>query len=119
MSIKNSSRFESLSESWQKAKLLSEREHVTPYIKKNPEIYKISQVLGEESYKSKRWCLDEEKDILFLEKIYQELYHKNIFFSMQDILKLLKKQPELELINNDIMRDEGYQKSLKNDKLIN
>ncbi|HUW68165.1 MAG TPA: hypothetical protein VMW20_08975 [Candidatus Nanoarchaeia archaeon] len=37
---------------------------------------------------------------------------------MEDILNLLKKHPELMDINNGIIRNEGYLKSLKEDKII-
>ena len=37
---------------------------------------------------------------------------------MDEILKILKNEPTLLQINNKIIRDEGYLKSLKNDKKI-
>ena len=38
---------------------------------------------------------------------------------MEDVIDLLMKNPELTGINKDIVRNEGYLKSLKSDKVIN
>ena len=37
---------------------------------------------------------------------------------MKEILKFLKKHPEIEKINSHIVRNEGYIKSLKKDKRV-
>jgi hypothetical protein len=44
------------------------------------------------------------------------LYKKDKIFLTNDILRLLKKEPELTKINNHIIRNEGYQESLQKDK---
>jgi spore coat polysaccharide biosynthesis protein SpsF len=64
-----------------------------------------------------RWCVDEKEDLVFVKKIFEKLSPKFIF-SMDEILKILKNEPTLLQINNKIIRDEGYLKSLKNDKKI-
>lgn len=108
--------FNSLAKAWKEAKLESEREHVTPYIWKNPQIFKIDNWQGKgghKNYSKMRWTVDEERDLKFVREVYKKLYsNKNIFY-MQDVLDLLKKHPELLEINSDIKRDEGYFKSLK------
>ena len=38
---------------------------------------------------------------------------------MREILNLLDEQPSLEIINSNIIRNEGYLKSLKNDDTVN
>lgn len=110
--------FSSLAKAWQEAKLKSEREHVTPYIWKNPKIFKISNWQGDDcdqDYSKMRWTVDEECDLKFVREVYKNLYSNKNVFSMKDILNLLKKNPELTEINSDIQRDEGYIKSLKSD----
>lgn len=108
-------KFDVLKLAWQNAKLTSEREHVTPYIKKHPEIFLLKSIVSEIDYSTKRWTLDTHKDLVFLRRIYKELYSNNPFFGMDEILKLLKRQPLLENINAKIIRNEGYLKSLKSD----
>jgi len=110
--------FASLEASWKEANLSSEREHVTPYIKKHPDRFKLVNVENKVDLSSKRWTLDEEMDFILIKEILEKLYNKNKNFSMKDILDLLKKNPELEKINKGIARNEGYQKSLKEDRRV-
>lgn len=109
--------YQSLKIAWEKAELLSEREHVTPFIKKNNSIFKIGNYLNSEDYSAKRWTLDNIEDYQFINKIFEK-NHIYCIDGMEDILALLEQYPELEKINQGIKRDEGYAKSLRNDKKI-
>jgi len=109
--------FKALEKSWQEAKLTSEREHVVPYIIKNENIFKMGNVVSEKNMDYPRLTLDEKEDLILIRKIYKELYSKNNFFGLEDILKLFEKKPLLIKINQHIGRNEGYQKSLKEDKI--
>lgn len=109
-------KFKSLEYAWKNASLNSEREHVTAYIKKHPELFKLNSIVSEINYSEKRWTLDTDLDFQFLHLLYEELYSKNENFGMNDILELLERKPSLELINSNILRNEGYIKSLKEDK---
>ncbi len=111
-------KFATLEKAWVNAKLKSEREHVTPYMRKHCEIFKLHSVGAKKDYSGKRWTLDEAKDFLFIEKIYKYLYKNSNYFGMKEILKLLYIRPELERINSNITRNEGYLKSLQNDKIV-
>ena len=109
--------FKTLKIAWENAKFTSEREHVTPYIRKNPNIFKLVNLKCNSDLKNKRWTIDEPKDFEFIKIIYKNLYHKNALFGMKAILNFLKKYPEIEEINKNIIRNEGYLKSLKKDKI--
>jgi spore coat polysaccharide biosynthesis protein SpsF (cytidylyltransferase family) len=111
-------KFFALKKAWNEAKLSSEREHVTPYIKKNPSLFKLQSIQYKTDLSSKRWTLDNQEDYEFISKIYKALYGINNFFGMDDILKFLADNPEFEKINCHISRNEGYQKSLKDDQVI-
>jgi len=108
-----------LKDAWENAKLLSEREHVTPYIKNNPDKFKIVSLKNSINLQDKRWTLDREEDFIFIRCILNKLYPKNPDFGMNDIIEFLKKNPYLENINEGIIRNEGYLKSLSNDKCLN
>lgn len=110
--------FESLKEASEKAKLSSEREHVAPYIRNNPGKFKHASLNYQDNLSNKRWTLDNQEDYEFLKIIFKNIYQQNPLFSMDDILEFLKKNPEIEKINNHIMRNEGYAKSLREDKII-
>jgi spore coat polysaccharide biosynthesis protein SpsF (cytidylyltransferase family) len=110
--------YTALKKAWNEARLASEREHVTPYIYKNPQIFKISEVKCIPDLSDYRWTVDRKEDLVLIREIYRYLYREGEMFYMEDILKLFKKRPFLMLINRDIARNEGYVKSLKEDRLI-
>lgn len=109
--------FNTLSDAWLKAESNSDKEHVTPYIRKNKE-YKKGSVLSDVDYSKYRWTVDEPRDFEFVSKVYSLLANEGAFFGTQDIYKLLDSHPELLEINTNIQRNEGYLKSLKQDNLV-
>jgi len=111
--------FISLENSWQTADLESEREHVTPNIAKNaPSERRANLFCDSGDYSKLRFTIDESKDYDFIKAIYKELYEQNPTFGFGEIMELLQKRPELLKINQGIERNEGYKKSLANDKKI-
>lgn len=110
-------KFSALKRAWERARLLSEREHVTAYIKKRQKIFKLVNLSCGNNLSSKRWTLDEKADYKFIRLVYKKLYRKNRLFGMNEILRLLERHPEYEKINKGIIRNEGYLKSLRDDKV--
>jgi len=108
--------FEALETSWNKARLPSEKEHVTPYITKHPEVFNLGLYKGVEDFSDLRWTVDEPRDFEFVTRIYEILYPESPSFNTQDILDLLKRNPEIMKINAGIERNEGSKKSLKQDE---
>lgn len=113
--------FRALEGAWKEAKKPSEREHVMPYIFNHPEIFHLSRLESAQygSLPHNHWSVDEESDLEFVRKIYENLYKEDEIFYTEDILKLLKKNPKLMEINKGLTGFEGYYKSLENDKKIN
>ncbi len=109
---------ETLERTWKEARKSSEREHVTGYIGTNLNLFKTFNFENEKDYSEMRWTVDEPEDFEFIKEVYKNLYHKKEIFLMKDILELLKEKPELMKINSKFIRDEGYLKSLQNDKLV-
>jgi len=109
--------FKTLKIVWENSRLFSEREHVTPYIRKNPNIFKIVNLKCEYNLNDKRWTLDEPEDFEFIKIIYKNLYSEDSLFGMKKIIDFLKNHPEIEELNNNLIRNEGYLKSLKKDKI--
>ena len=113
-------RFSALERSWNEATLQSEREHVTQYIRRHPELFKLQWVscpLGE--YGHERWTFDEKKDYEFLKHIYSFFSQEGIEYPYtQEILNYLNQNSSLRKINDEIGRDEGLLKSLANDTNI-
>lgn len=110
--------FKSLENAWGNTSLLSEREHVTPYIRKNKDLFKVGKVENIKDLSAYRWTLDQAEDLEFIRKIYGAFEELNVeILYMKDILKLLEEHPEFVNINSDIERNEGYIKSLNEDKV--
>ena len=104
-----------LQRAFAEACLPSEREHVTPYISKHPEWFRIEHVKGERDLSSLRWTVDEPADLQFVTEVYAELYPQDHAFDTMAVLALLEKRPELARLNGQILRNEGYARSLAAD----
>jgi spore coat polysaccharide biosynthesis protein SpsF len=108
--------FSAIERAWKESTLYSEREHVGPYIEKHPELFKSGTLVKFKDLAHYRWTLDEMRDYEFLQAIFSRLYRDDGPFLTQDILTLLIKERALTLINSNIIRNEGYLKSLKTDQ---
>ena len=104
--------FAALERAQREATLLSEREHVTLYFRKHPEIFRIGTVDSQEDYGELRWTVDEMRDFTFIEAVYEHLFPLKNDFTMEDIIALLKEHKELLEMNRGITRNEGLKKSL-------
>ncbi len=109
-------RFSALETAWLKARLLSEREHVTLYFKNNAVLFRMGQFECGQDLNGMRWTVDEPRDFEFMCRVYEALYPENPHFGMRDILGLLELHPEMLEINGSITRNEGLIKSLKSDR---
>ena len=111
--------FQALKKAYEESNLPSEKEHVTPYIYKNKEKFKLYNFEHECDISELRWTVDSQEDYQFMKCVYEELYkNPNELFSMQEVLQLLKRKPELSDINKGHRRNEGYLKSLKLEEKI-
>jgi len=108
-------RFKALETAWREAEWLSEREHVTPYIYKHPEKFRIAQVQDERDNSGYRWTVDESADLEFVREIHRLIGSRH--FSRYDVFKLLEESPGLVSGNKNIPLNEGYQQSIQNDSL--
>jgi len=109
-------RFDALERAWQEADLKSEREHVTAYIYKHAELFRLGNVKHSEDYSALRWTVDTQADLDFVRTVYAHFHGKQ--FGMAEILRFMKEHPEASAINAGQLRNEGYQKSLRDDMKI-
>jgi spore coat polysaccharide biosynthesis protein SpsF len=108
--------FETLEKTSSNAKLNSEKEHVTPYMEKHPELFSIFNFENNEDLSHIRLTVDQKEDLELIQKIYSIMSPK-IDFGLNEIKDILSKHPELFKINSKYARNEGYLKSLKEDKI--
>lgn len=113
-------KFTALQKSWKEAVMASEREHVTQYIRKHPDMFKLQELTCPiENIGHMRWTLDEPHDYEMLCKVYEHFVsdHQEDFVT-EDVIAFLKDNPEIEGINMGIMRNEGLAKSIREDKVV-
>lgn len=110
--------FKALASAWQEARLPSEREHVTPYIRKRPRKFRLANIVSTVKLPPLRLTLDNPEDLVLIRKIFRYLYPRKRYFALSDVLSLFQKKPELKFINTRLMRNEGFIKSLRHDKLL-
>lgn len=110
-------KFSALETAWKSAKKDSEREHVTPYIKNNSNL-KGENIFSTISYKNSidyskiRITVDEPNDFELINKVITDLGFNKSWFDYTEYIINNK----LFEINDNIIRNEGYFKSLNNDK---
>ena len=110
--------FAALERAWREATLSSEREHVTPYIWKNPDNFRLASVIYQEDLSAMRWTVDEASDLEFVRAIYARLYRPDRpVFGLADVLAVLTDIP-LQTLNAGVARNAGYLKSLTQDHRI-
>jgi spore coat polysaccharide biosynthesis protein SpsF (cytidylyltransferase family) len=107
--------FHALEVAWKNAKLLSEREHVTPYIK-NSGLFKCGWKKSHPAYHYKL-SVDSAEDLKVVTSIFHELKDRPDF-GIDEVVELLKRKPELLEMNKNSVINSGYQKSLDNDREI-
>ncbi len=105
---------DALTKSFKEAKQKSEREHVTPYIWKNPKKFLLHNFENAEDESKFRWCVDEQEDLELIRKIYANFKPK-IVFSFDEVIQFIKSNPNISKINKTIKRNEGYMKSIIED----
>jgi len=108
--------YDALELAWRNANLQSEREHVTPYIKKHPELFRLQNIKYVEDLSALRWTVDEPGDLEYIRAIYGYLGSSD--FDMNDVLVVLRRHPELADLNRGIARNEGYVRSVREDKVV-
>ena len=113
--------FKSLENAWINAKIDFEREHTTPYIWENPDKFRIGNVVWETGLDysmTHRFTIDYKEDYEFIKRIYDELYEENYKFSLNNILELLEKKPEIKKINQMYVGVNWYRNHLNELKTI-
>lgn len=113
--------WKSLENAWKNAERLLEREHTTPYIWENPDKFNIGNVEWEKGLDysmSHRFTIDYTEDYEFIKKVFDALYPNNPLFTLDDILQLLEKNPDIYQINAKFAGVNWYRNHLDELKTI-
>jgi len=114
-------KFAALDKAHKEAKLTSELEHVTPYIWKNStfkggRLFTSDCIKNDIDLSSIRLTVDTLEDFYVIKKLIELLGTESPWI---DYVNELLKNPEILKINQHLTRNEGYEKSINNDKRIN
>ena len=115
-------KFSALEKSWKEANHSFEREHVTQYIVRHPEKFKLQDFMSPiGDFGDNRWTVDEAEDFKVVQCIYEHFTNTDLGenFNYKDILAFLNENPEIKDINKMYARNEGLQKSIKEDHVVN
>lgn len=100
--------FNALEVSYNNAVSDFDKEHVTQYIHKNKDKFKIANIQNDKDMSFHRWTLDTIEDYQFAKKIYSELYKEDRVFLREEIYDLLEKSPAIMELNNKVNRSDLY-----------
>jgi spore coat polysaccharide biosynthesis protein SpsF len=76
------------------------REHVTPYIYRNPDRFRLLSVCNPVDYAHHRWTVDTPEDLELVTRIYEHFGHGD--FRWGDVIGLLERNPEWAEINRHV-----------------
>ena len=91
--------FSSLEMAFENSTLNYEREHVTPYLYEHAEMFKLKNYQSSKDYSEYRLTIDTEEDFQLVKEVITQLYVRDKYFQLQDIIDFLSANPELVSIN--------------------
>jgi len=97
--------FEVLKNAHDLAKTKYEREHVTPFIRKNKNIIRMN-LSNKVDYSDDRWTVDDSEDFEVICNVIN-YFSPDLSFSWKDVIKLKQSHPEYFVANKGTKRNEG------------
>jgi spore coat polysaccharide biosynthesis protein SpsF len=77
----------------------ADREHVTPWIRRNRAFRRVNLAGPGGELTGQRWTLDYPEDLVFLRELYARVGHTEFYPSWREIAHLVNQEPRLTLIN--------------------
>lgn len=96
--------YRSLERAYKEAKDSAQREHVTPYIYHNKDLFSVYDYILDKDLSNYRWTLDTQEDWELIYRIYDKLYNENFIFGMDNIIALMQEEPWLSEINAQVVQ---------------
>ena len=104
---------DALSKAHEETQTATEREHVTVFMRKNPDRFRSRFVENEvyHPFTDVKLSVDDEHDLKLIRTIFTHLLAKNRLFHLQDVIELLQRHPEWLTHHPMAPINEGYFKS--------
>ena len=83
-----------------------EREHVTPYLYRNPDKFKLASITPEIDMSHLRWTVDYPVDFEVIRRIIEGIYPKNSKFGIDEIIHFIEENPEVSELNSHIQKNQ-------------
>ena len=78
-----------------------EREHVTPYLYRHPELFTQAFLSQDADEGEVRWTVDRPDDLEFVRAVYEALYPVDPAFTSDDVRALVRARPDLAMLGGD------------------
>jgi spore coat polysaccharide biosynthesis protein SpsF len=97
--------FSALDRAYRESTDAASREHVTQYIYRHPEKFRLAHLTQTPDLGQLRWTVDTPADFEMVEKVFAGLARFDNNFLQQDVLDFLDGHPEIVAINQPASRD--------------
>lgn len=91
-----------LERAWREDRDPATREHVTPYLYRNPGLFSVHAVIHDQDLSAMRWTLDTPEDLDLIRRIYSGF--DDDAFSWTQTLELLRAHPDWMKINSNVQQ---------------
>jgi spore coat polysaccharide biosynthesis protein SpsF len=81
-----------------------EREHVTPFIWRRPQRYRLKSLTMTPDLSWHRWTVDTPEDFELVSRILGALYPRKPDFRMADVIRLLEENPDWPEVNSQVVQ---------------
>ncbi|MFO1487486.1 MAG: glycosyltransferase family protein [Verrucomicrobiota bacterium] len=102
--------FAVLERAWKEATKQPDREHVTPFIWRQGNLFKLGKLFADHDMSKMRLTVDRPEDFEVITQVYAALYRPDRDFILKDVLEFLEKNPKLKALNESGIGHEGYEK---------
>lgn len=94
--------YEALRVAHLEAESRADREHVTPFIWRQPQRFRLRSVVDSVDRSHHRWTVDTREDFELMSRIYAELHPRNPDFDYEEILSCLAEHPDWARLNRNV-----------------
>lgn len=78
-----------------------DREHVTPFLYRHPERYRLAALTQDRAEGDLRWTVDRPDDLDFVRAVYEALYPARPDFTSDDVRAFVAARPDLTTLGGD------------------
>ena len=107
---------QALEVSWREARLSSEREHVTLFVRNHPERFRIAVLENERDDSGVRITVDVPEDLAVVRAVFAAFAHDPFGVGIREVRDFLATHPQVAALNSRVVRNEGLAKSLTEDR---